>query len=88
MYTYSLTFNENIMEGAKRTFQTNDALTVWMQQQLERMLKQISAEETKCSKPLREIKVSNRIKALSAVPPSSIRSDYKDDMLEVLSEKY
>ena len=88
MYTYNLTFNDNIMEGAKRTFQNNDAITLWMQQQLERMLRQISVEERKCDKPLREIKVSSSIKKLSDVPHSSSHADYKDEILDILSEKY
>ncbi len=40
------------------------------------------------SDTLRKINVSDRIKALSSVPATTSQADYKDDVLEVLSEKY
>ena len=38
--------------------------------------------------PLRKLSVSDRIKSLSAVPPSNSHADYKDEMENVLSDKY
>lgn len=88
MSTYNLTLNDNLLKGAKSSFPTQEAIKTWMEQQIERMLRQISIEEEQQNKSLRKIKVSERIKALSAVPASSSNSDYKDDMTDILSEKY
>lgn len=88
MSTYNLTLNDNLLKGAKSSFPTQDAIKVWMEQQLERMLKQISIKEPKQNKPLRKINISERIKALSEVPASSSDVDYKDEMINIMSEKY
>lgn len=49
-----------------------------------KLLRKPKQEESVCKK----IRVSERIKALSAVPASSSDSDYKDDFVSVLSDKY
>lgn len=88
MCTYKLTFNDSLVEGAKRSFPNQEAITSWMEQQVERMLRQISVKEEGSNKALRQISVSDRIKALSAVPASSADEDYKDEMITIMSEKY
>lgn len=88
MCTYNLTLNDSLVNGVKGTFQTQAAITKWMEQQIERMLRQISVNENVKNTSLRKINVSDRIKALSAVPASASTADYKDDFVEMLSEKY
>ena len=87
MSTYNITLNDNLLKRAKSSFPSQAAIKVWMEQQIERMLKQISIEERQ-DKPLRKINVSERIKALSAVPASSSDADYKDDIMDVMSDKH
>lgn len=88
MCTYNLTFNDAIVEGAKKSFHTESAITIWMEQQIERLLRQIAVEDKREKMPLRKISVSDRIKALSNVPASSDNADYKEEMKDVLSYKY
>lgn len=88
MCTYNLTFNDSLVESAKRTFPTQEAITTWMEQQVERMLKQIAIKEKNHDKPLRQICISERIKALSAVPASSSDEDYKENITNIMSDKY
>ncbi len=88
MCTYNLTFNDAVVEGAKKSFQTESAITKWMEQQIERLLRQIAVEDKRGKMPLRKISVSDRIKALSNVPASYDNADYKEEMEDVLSYKY
>ena len=88
MCTYNLTLNDSLVNGVKGTFQSQAAITKWMEQQLERMLRQIVVEDAGEVVTLRKLNVSDRIKALSAVPASTSTTDYKDDLLEVMFEKY
>ncbi len=88
MCTYNLTFNDSVVGNAKAAFPTQAAITEWMQMQIERMLKQISVDPDAKKVPLRKLSVSDRIKSLSAVPPSSSHADYKEEMQQILSDKY
>lgn len=88
MCTYNLTFNDSLVESAKRSFPTQTAITEWMQQQMERMLRQIAVPEPSKTSTVRKVEVSDRIKSLSAVPPCSDNKDYKEDFESVLTEKY
>ena len=88
MSTYNLTLSDNLLKRAKGSFPTQEAIKVWMEQQIERMLRQISVDEQQQNKPLRAVHVSERIKSLSAVPPSSSHEDYKDELTDVISDKY
>ena len=89
MSTYNLTFNDSLVEGIKHAFPSQAAITEWMRLQIERMLKQMAVPtETSQSPALRKICVSDKIKALSAVPASSSNGDYKDEMTDVLFTKY
>lgn len=88
MCTYNLTLNDSLVNGVKGTFQSQAAIKKWMEQQLERMLRQIVVDDTAKNVTMRKINVCDRIKALSAVPASTSTTDYKDDLLDVMSEKY
>lgn len=87
MCTYNLSFNDSVIENARSVFPTQMAMTEWMQAQIESMLKKIAVKDTE-DKPLRELSISDKIKALSNVPASTSHSDYKDEIADVLSEKY
>lgn len=88
MCTYNLTFNDALLERAKHSFPTQAAITTWMEQQIERMLRQISVDEAEDCKPLRKLDISDKIRALSAVPASLSDEDYKDELIDVLTDKY
>jgi len=88
MCTYNLTFNDNLVEKARRSFASQAAITEWMQIQMERMLKQIAIEEDVQDKPVRKISISDKVKALSNVPATDSSQDYKNDIEVVLSSKY
>ena len=87
MCTYSLTLNDTLVKNARRSFQSQDAITMWMQQQLERLLLQV-AIPAKGTATLREVDLTSRIKALSAVPLCTTDTDYKEDITNVMNEKY
>lgn len=88
MCTYNLTFDDTVVGNAKAAFPTQAAITEWMQMQIERMLKQIAVDPNAKKVPLRKLSVSDRIRSLSAVPPSNSHADYKNEMENVLSDKY
>lgn len=88
MATYSIQMNDALVTEAKRTFSTQTAITSWMKQQVERLLRQIVVPKSEEKTAFRELTVSDRIKALSAVPPSTSHSDYKDEIEEIMSNRY
>lgn len=88
MPTYNLTFNDSLVAGVKQTFPTQASITSWMNQQIERMLRQIAIPEAKKTSKPRKLVISDKIKALSAVPSSHSTADYKDELEEILAEKY
>lgn len=88
MCTYNLTLNDSLVNGVKANFPSQTAITRWMEQQLERMLRQITVDGAEKNVNLRKINVCDRIKALSAVPASSSTADYKENLLNVMSDKY
>ena len=87
MCTYNLTLNDTLVESAEKMFPSQMAITSWMQQQLERMLRQVVGVEP-MSKTVKEVKVTDRIQSLSAVPPCSHDADYKDELASLMAEKY
>lgn len=88
MCTFNLTFNDVVVKQARQSFPTQTAITTWMQQQMERMLRQVAIEDAVESKEFHKINVSERIKALSNVPPSSSHADYKEEIADIMKEKY
>lgn len=88
MPTYNLTFNDSLVAGVRQTFPTQASITSWMNLQIERMLRQIATTETKNTLTPRKISVSDKIKALSAVPPSNSTADYKEELALILADKY
>ncbi len=88
MCTYNLVLNDALVEEALSGFHSQKDITEWMQVQIERMLRQIAVSKSTAKRPVRNIVVSDKIKALSNVEPTSSCSDYKDDFLDILSEKY
>ena len=88
MFPYNLTLNDALIERARPSFKTQTDIATWMEQQIERMLRQISVDTVSNEKPLRKITVSKLIKTLSNVPASSSDFDYKDDIAELISSKY
>ena len=88
MFTYNLKISESLMNGAKSSFPTQAAATTWMQQQIERMLRRIAVADTTEVKTLKKVNVSDKVKALSAVPASASHADYKDEMPDLLGRKY
>ena len=88
MCTYNITINDTLVQNARRSFSSSMDINIWMQQQLERMLKQIAVPNEKSERSVRKLKVSDRIKALSAVPPCTTDADYKDEISVLLSDKY
>lgn len=88
MCTYTLTFNDTLVENARHSFSSHVDIKSWMQQQLERMLKQVAVPSQELKAPVHKVNVSERIKALSAVPPCTTDTDYKDDITTYLSDKY
>lgn len=83
MCTFQIKLNDNLLEGVKKSFTTQADITNWMEQQIERMLKQLAISEEKCNLPLQEIGISDLVKSLSAVPPSASHADYKDEIIDV-----
>ena len=88
MCTYNLVLNDSLVEKAQSAFHSKNDITEWMQTQIERMLRQISVSGTTAKRPVHKIVVSNKIKALSNVEPTTSCVDYKDDIIDILSEKY
>lgn len=88
MCTFNLTFNDAVVEQARQSFPTQAAITTWMQQQMERMLRQVAVKDAAESKQLRKLDISERIKALSNVPPSLSHADYKEEITDIMIEKY
>lgn len=88
MCTYNLTFNDLLVEQARPAFPTQAAITKWMQQQVERMLKQVAPKDDKEDTTMRTVNISDRIKSLSAVPATKEDIDYKNSFGSIVSEKY
>ena len=88
MCTYNLVLNDSLVEKAQSAFHSKNDITEWMQTQIERMLRQIAVSESTAKRSVRKIVVSDKIKALSNVEPTTSCADYKDDILYILSEKY
>lgn len=76
------------MERARQSFPSQTAINRWMELQMERMLRQISIPRTDEDRPLRNLAVCERIRALSNVPANTSHADYKEDIMDVRSEKY
>lgn len=88
MCTYNISLNDALVEQARPAFPSQEAITAWMQQQVERMLRQIAVKTISPDAPRRKVVVSERIKALSNVPTMTEDIDYKDTLLDVISSKY
>ena len=88
MCTYNLVLKDSLIEKAQSAFHSKKAITEWMQTQIERMLRQIAVSGSTAKRPVHKIVVSEKIKALSNVEPTTSRADYKDDILDILSEFY
>lgn len=88
MCTYNLVLNDSLVEKAQSAFHSQKDITEWMQTQIERMLRQIAVSGSTANRPVRKIVVSDKIRALSNVEPATSSADYKDDILDILSEKY
>ena len=88
MCTYNLVLNDSLVEKAQSAFHSKKDITEWMQVQIERMLRQIAVSGSTATRPVPTIVVSEKIKALSNVEPTTSNDDYKDDIIDFLSEKY
>ena len=86
MCTLRITINDAVMQKVKGLFASEADLTAFVQQQLETALEKVAENSAKEGR--RAIEVSDRIKALSNVPPTYGDVDYKDSVVAELSEKY
>lgn len=88
MCTINLSFDDALVERARQLFDTNDAFSGWVHAQMENLLKQLSVDGDKTPNRKRKIVVCDEIMALSDVPAAKKDFDYKDELENVLSEKY
>ncbi len=88
MCTFNLSFDDALVERARQLFDTNDAFSGWVHTQIENLLRQLSVDGGKSSNRKRKIVVCDEIMALSDVPTAKNDFDYKDELENVLSEKY
>lgn len=88
MCTYNISLNDTLIEQVRPAFPSQEAITAWMQQQVERMLRQIAVKTAPSVAPRTKVVVNERIKALSNVPTTTEDVDYKNSLLDVMSSKY
>jgi len=75
MCTYNLSINDSVMESIRPAFASEEALSRWMQEQMEQLMLQYVADLK--AKERRKVSLSSRLRGIASAPKDF---DYKQEL--------
>ena len=100
MCTFSIALDDKLVNDVNPSVLGGKSMSKWLEEQITALLRTYALGKNNLTNsatasfassapsPFGDIQISERVKMLSDVPPTHSCADYKDEMSELLFEKY